>query len=88
MTANVEYLRKQGIHCLSARYKCSIKNVLLKLRTKAEYLKLSLNYCFTSLVKRRNDGGDRSEDCEEDQGRREGVKNNSLYQPNYCSAKP
>jgi hypothetical protein len=31
VAANVEYLRRQGIHCSSARGKCPIENILLKL---------------------------------------------------------
>ncbi len=36
---NVEYLRRQGIHCSSARYKCPIENIKLKLTTKSQIYK-------------------------------------------------
>jgi len=42
---NVEYLRRQGIHCSSARYKCSIENIKLKLTTKSQIYNVSPNYC-------------------------------------------
>ena len=32
--ANVEYLQRQGVHYLSARYKCPIENIKLKLTPK------------------------------------------------------
>jgi len=34
--ANVEYLQRQGIYYLSARYKCPIENIKLKLTTNSQ----------------------------------------------------
>ena len=36
LALNVEYLRRQEIHCSSARYKCPIKNIRLELTTKSQ----------------------------------------------------
>jgi hypothetical protein len=42
LAVNVEYLRRQGIHCLSARYKSSIENTQMKLTTKSQIYKCQL----------------------------------------------
>ena len=39
VAGNVEYLRRQGIHCSSAWYKCPIENIKLKLTTKSQIYK-------------------------------------------------